>query len=75
MIQQEQYVHFLALSLEEVKDQNEEILERNKGLEKDVNGVKRKLGIVPEKTQKPTMKRLLLSPLFYTARKLKLNKI
>ena len=38
----------LGISLEEVKDQNDELLNRNKGLEKNVKKVQRKLGIAVE---------------------------
>jgi hypothetical protein len=36
MKKQEEYVRSLGISLEEVKDQNEELLDSNKGLEKNV---------------------------------------
>jgi flagellar biosynthesis/type III secretory pathway chaperone len=75
MMKQEQYVHFVALFLEEVKDQNEEILERNKGLEKDVNEVKRKLGIKPDHKSKKSLTKILFSIFYIAARKLKLNQI
>jgi hypothetical protein len=43
--QDRKYMRSLGISLEEVKDQNEELLDNNKGLKKDVKDVKRKLGI------------------------------
>ncbi len=43
-----EYLRSLGISLEEVKDQNDELLDRNKGLKKDVKDVKRKLGIAVE---------------------------
>ncbi len=49
LMRQEQYIYLLGISLEEVKDQNEEILDLNKGLTKDVGDVKRKLGITSDK--------------------------
>jgi hypothetical protein len=55
MQKQEQYMRSLGISLEEVKDQNEELLDEtkglkklNKGLKSDVKDVKRKLGIAVE---------------------------
>jgi hypothetical protein len=45
MQKQEQYMRSLGISLEEVKDQNEELLDNNKGLKTEVREVKRKLGI------------------------------
>jgi hypothetical protein len=38
----------LGISLEEVKDQNEELLDSNKGLKKEVKKVQHKLGIAVE---------------------------
>jgi uncharacterized protein YoxC len=38
------YVRSLGISLEEVKDQNDELLDNNKGLTKEVKKVQRKLG-------------------------------
>jgi hypothetical protein len=46
--QQTQYMRSLGISLEEVKDQNEELLDSNKGLKKEVKKVQRKLGIAVE---------------------------
>ena len=46
--QQTQYMRSLGISLEEVKDQNEELLDNNKGLKKEVKKVQRKLGIAVE---------------------------
>jgi hypothetical protein len=43
-----QYMRSLGISIEEVKDQNEELLGVNKGLEKRVKKVQRKLGIAVE---------------------------
>jgi hypothetical protein len=48
MARQEQYMRSLGISLEEVKDQNEELLDNNKGLKKEVKKVQRKLGIAVE---------------------------
>ena len=48
MLRQEQYMRSLGISLEEVKDQNIELLEGNKGLKKQVKKVQRKLGIAVE---------------------------
>jgi hypothetical protein len=55
ILQQTQYMRSLGISLEEVKDQNEELLDEtkglkklNKGLKSDVKDVKRKLGIAVE---------------------------
>jgi transcriptional regulator with XRE-family HTH domain len=48
MLRQEQYMRSLGISLEEVKDQNEELLDNNKGLKKEVKKVQRKLGIAVE---------------------------
>jgi hypothetical protein len=55
MLRQEQYMRSLGISLEEVKDQNEELLDETKGLknqnkclEKKVTKVQRKLGIAVE---------------------------
>ena len=45
---QEQYMHSLGISLEHVKDQNDELLDRNKGLKHDIKQVKTKLGIAVE---------------------------
>jgi hypothetical protein len=45
---QEQYMRSLGISLEEVKDQNIELLDNNKGLHKQVKKVQRKLGIAVE---------------------------
>jgi MSV199 domain/Protein of unknown function (DUF3627) len=45
---QEQYMKSLGISLEEVKDQNEELLDCNKGLKQEVTKVQRKLGIAVE---------------------------
>jgi regulator of replication initiation timing len=42
------YMRSLGISLEEVKDQNEELLDNNKGLKKEVKKVQRKLGIAVE---------------------------
>jgi len=42
---QTQYMQSLGISLEEVKDQNEVLIDQNSGLKKDVKDVKRKLGI------------------------------
>jgi len=43
-----QYMRSLGISLEEVKDQNEELLDGNRSLEKKVKKVQRKLGIAVE---------------------------
>jgi hypothetical protein len=43
-----QYMRSLGISLEEVKDQNEELLDNNKGLKKEVKKVQHKLGIAVE---------------------------
>jgi hypothetical protein len=48
MLRQEQYMRSLGISLEEVKDQNEELLEGNKGLKKQNKNIQRKLGIAVE---------------------------
>jgi len=48
MLRQEQYMHSLGISLEHVKDQNDELLDRNKGLKHDIKQVKSKLGIAVE---------------------------
>jgi hypothetical protein len=48
MLRQEQYMRSLGISLEEVKDQNEELLDNNKGLKKEVKKVQHKLGIAVE---------------------------
>jgi hypothetical protein len=55
MKKQEEYMRSLGISLEEVKDQNEELLDSNKGLEKNVkclekqnSNIQRKLGIAVE---------------------------
>ena len=48
MLRQEQYMHSLGISLEHVKDQNDELLDRNKGLKHDIKQVKTKLGIAVE---------------------------
>ncbi|ADO00448.1 hypothetical protein WIV_gp104 [Wiseana iridescent virus] len=40
-----QYMRSLGITLEEVRDQNDELLDNNRGLKKDVKEVKRKLGI------------------------------
>ena len=45
---QEQYMRSLGIQLEDVKDQNEELLDNNKGLKKEVKKVQRKLGIAVE---------------------------
>ena len=44
----ENYVRSLGISLEHVKDQNDELLDRNKGLKHDIKQVKTKLGIAVE---------------------------
>ena len=46
--QDRQYMRSLGISLEEVKDQNEELLDNNKGLKKEVKKVQHKLGIAVE---------------------------
>ncbi|ADO00397.1 hypothetical protein WIV_gp054 [Wiseana iridescent virus] len=46
--QQTQYMRSLGISLEEVKDQNEELLDNNRGLKKEVKKVQYKLGIAVE---------------------------
>jgi hypothetical protein len=43
-----QYMRSLGISLEEVKDQNEELLDSNKGLHKQNKKIQRKLGIAVE---------------------------
>ena len=43
-----QYMRSLGISLEHVKDQNDELLDRNKGLKHDIKQVKTKLGIAVE---------------------------
>ncbi|CCV02252.1 hypothetical protein IIV30_057R [Invertebrate iridescent virus 30] len=55
MIRQEQYMHSLGISLEEVKDQNDELLDKttyltkqNTGLQTEVKKVQYKLGIAVE---------------------------
>ncbi|KMQ81896.1 hypothetical protein RF55_24833 [Lasius niger] len=48
MKRQEQYMRSLGISLEEVKDQNEELLDKTINLECDNKEVKRKLGIAVE---------------------------
>jgi hypothetical protein len=48
MVEMTQYMRSLGISLEEVKDQNEELLDNNKGLKKEVKKVQRKLGIAVE---------------------------
>ena len=48
MVRQEQYMRSLGISLEEVKDQNEELLDSNKGLHKQNKKIQRKLGIAVE---------------------------
>jgi hypothetical protein len=48
MLRQEQYMRSLGISLEEVKDQNIELLDNNKGLKKEAKKVQRKLGIAVE---------------------------
>ena len=45
---QEQYMHSLGISLEHVKDQNDELLDRNKSLNSDIKEVKTKLNIAVE---------------------------
>jgi len=45
---QERYMKSMGLKLEEVKDQNEELLDHNKGLKYEVTKVQRKLGIAVE---------------------------
>ena len=44
----ENYVRSLGISLEHVKDQNDELLDRNKGLKHDIKQVKTKLNIAVE---------------------------
>ena len=46
--QQTKYMKSLGISLEEVKDQNNELLDNNRGLKKEVKKVQRKLGIAVE---------------------------
>ena len=46
--QQTQYMRSLGISLEEVKDQNDELLESNSGLKKQNKKIQRKLGIAVE---------------------------
>ena len=48
MAQQTQYMRSMGISLEEVKDQNDELLESNSGLKKNVKKIQRKLGIAVE---------------------------
>ena len=48
MLRQEQYMRSLGISLEEVKDQNDELLDKTKGLEKQNRKIQRKLGITPD---------------------------
>jgi hypothetical protein len=48
MAKMTQYMKSLGISLEEVKDQNEELLDCNKGLKQEVTKVQRKLGIAVE---------------------------
>jgi hypothetical protein len=48
MLQQTNYMRSLGIKLEDVQDQNEELLGRNKSLKRDVKDVKRKLGIAVE---------------------------
>jgi DNA-binding Lrp family transcriptional regulator len=48
MVRQEQYMRSLGISLEEVKDQTEELLDSNKGLHKQNKKIQRKLGIAVE---------------------------
>ncbi|CCV02366.1 hypothetical protein IIV30_171R [Invertebrate iridescent virus 30] len=48
MQHQEQYLKSLGISLEEVKDQNEELLDNNTTLKKEVKKVQHKLGIAVE---------------------------
>jgi regulator of replication initiation timing len=45
---QEQYMRSLGISLEEVKDQNEELIEGNNSLKKQNKNIQRKLGIAVE---------------------------
>ena len=45
MLQQTKYLKSLNISMEEVKDQNEELLDHNIDLKKEVKKVQRKLGI------------------------------
>ena len=46
--QDREYMRSLGISLEEVKDQNEELLDGNKGLKKQNKNIQRKLGIAVE---------------------------
>jgi hypothetical protein len=48
MKKQEQYMRSLGISLEEVKDQNDTLIDQNDDLKADVKNVKRKLGIAVE---------------------------
>ncbi|CCV02190.1 hypothetical protein IIV25_172R [Invertebrate iridovirus 25] len=45
---QEKYMRSLGIQLEDVKDQNDELLDNNKGLKKEVKKVQHKLGIAVE---------------------------
>ncbi|CCV01839.1 hypothetical protein IIV22_162R [Invertebrate iridescent virus 22] len=45
---QEQYMKSLGITLEEVRDQNDELLDNNRGLKKEVKKVQHKLGIAVE---------------------------
>jgi hypothetical protein len=46
--QDREYMRSLGISLEEVKDQNEELLDKTKGLKKQNKSIQRKLGIAVE---------------------------
>ncbi|CCV01883.1 hypothetical protein IIV22A_039R [Invertebrate iridescent virus 22] len=48
MLRQEQYMRSLGITLEEVKDQNDELLDNNTTLKKEVKKVQRKLGVAVE---------------------------
>jgi hypothetical protein len=48
ILRQEQYMRSLGISLEEVKDQNEELLDGNRNLKKQNKKIQRKLGIAVE---------------------------
>jgi len=48
MLQQTQYMRSLGISLEQVKDQNDELLDQNSDLKKRTKSIQRKLGIAVE---------------------------
>ena len=48
MLRQEEYMRSLGITLEEVRDQNDTLIDKTKGLKKQNKDIQRKLGIAVE---------------------------